>query len=114
MKKILLIAEDEKFIPALWNYFQFMGFKVRVLSVSPKRIRFGKKAPDLMILSVPRPIGRIATIVEKLCSKVPRIRVVCLTMSKKSHLYDVMGGPKVIFIKETENLHRIYKRIQRL
>lgn len=108
-----MIIEDKSFIPVIKNYFLYMKFSVRVISMR-EQYRIERKTSDLILLgSGKRPHLLIST-VKALQRKIPGIKILCLSASKTQKLPNTIGGVGTAFIRERADLFRIYKRIEQL
>ncbi len=114
MNKILLVVEDGNLIRPIANLYECMGFSVRVFPIY-KPLHRSKKFPDLIILGVYKQIDQMVLRLKRICYEVPRVRVICLTVSKSSKLRRVMRMRGVISIKITGDIFcRLYKKIKLL
>lgn len=113
MRTVLLLVEDEKFIPGIRNYFQYLKYSVRVASPG-KRLRIGQNAPDLIIIRVNAAEQDVLTVVRDIQARLSEAQTLYLAASQNSKLERVLGKHGIMMVVETGDLNRIHRRIERL
>jgi len=113
MKTVLMLVEDKKFIQAISNYFRYLKYSVRVVPKgSPLKV--GESAPDLIIFQVNVKEQGVLSVIKKIQCKLPGTTTLYLAASRNPKLHGILTKHKIIVMTETEDLDRVYKRIERL